>query len=244
MSVNGVRQLRKLVINYNTTAGGSAGLREYMSQNLFNFAKANPQIDILAKPIHLRGTANVTASWLNGRRETIPLANLDAREVSRKLRRLRDRAGGDERDRRFANPKSKCPSIQGKWQLDMNVTNDLTKPDLVINGKYNTPPRNPLDLEITLVSDGLPHPNTGKDWVELGEESMKHLAKHKVEKAARLKLEAEEIEWAKKNPELAIEKHKKLMIEHKSITSKQAAIDEAEKKKAKAAAAAPAKGKK
>jgi hypothetical protein len=244
MSINGVRQLRKLVINYNTTAGGSAGLRDYMSQHLYSFAAANPDIDIIAKPIYLRGTATVTASWMNGRRETLPLANLDATEISQKLRKLRNRTGVDERERRFVTQRSKFPSVQGKWTESMNMKNDLTKPDLVINGKPNTLPPNPLDMEITLLTEGLPDPKTKKDWVEMGEDNMKHLAQHKVQREARKKAEAAEAEWAKKNPELAVEKEKKMLIEMKANAAKQAAAEEAEKKKLKPAAAAAPKGKK
>jgi len=241
MSVQGVRQLRRLVISYNATAGGSAGLRDYMSHHIYGFAAANPQVDIIARPIYLRGTATVTASWLNGRRETLPLANLNATEVMTKLERLRDRTGADERDLRFVSPKSKHPSIQGRWSVDTNLTkkNDLTKPNLVINGKYNTPPPNPWDVKITLVTEGLPHPNTGKDWEEVAKDSVLLLAKHKAEKEARIKAEKVEAQWALKNPALAAEKRKKLMIEQKATVAKNTASEEAEKKKVKAAVTAP-----
>lgn len=247
MSVHGVRQLRKLIINYNTTAGGSAGLREYMSQQLHSFAEANPDIDIIARPIYFKGTATVTASWLNGRRETLPLANLDASEISTKIRKLRNRVGTDERDLKFVSPKSKFPSIQGKWTNEFNLKNDLSAPDLMINGKHNTPPPNPLDFNISLITEGLPHPVTKKDWEEVGQDSMKHLAKFQVEREARRKARLAEMEWAKKNPELAVEKQKKQMIEMKASIAKKAAAEEAEKKKMKApssAAVAAPKGKK
>lgn len=247
MSIKGVRQLRKLVINYNTTAGGSAGLREYMSEHLFSFAESNPDVSIIARPIYLRGTATVTASWMNGRRETLPLANLDASEISSKIRRLRNRTGVDERERRFVSPRSRFPSIQGRWTSDLNMKNDLTHPDLVVNGKHNTPPPNPLDFSINLITEGLPHPHTKKDWAEVAEDSKGKLAKHQLQLAARKKAEAEETAWAKKNPEQAVEKRKKQMAELKANVAKQAAAEEAEKKKVKpAAVAAPAatKGKK
>ena len=246
MSIHGVRQLRKLVIDYNTTAGGSAGLREYMSQHLYNFAAANPDVDIIARPIYFRGIATVTASWLNGRRETIPLANLDASEVATKIRKLRNRAGEDERDRKFVSPRSKFPSVQGPWTPEFNLKNDLSKPDLVVNGKYNTPPANPLDFQIELITEGLPHPVTKQDWDQVAEESKPKLAKHLEEREAKKKAAVIEAEWAKKNPQLAAEKRKKLLAERKAEIAKQVA--EAEKKQAAvkkgpAIAAAPAKKK-
>ena len=234
MSINGVRQLRKLVISYNTTAGGSAGLRDYMARFLYRFAEANPAIDIIARPIHLRGVATVTASWLNGRRETVQLANLDATEVSTKLTKLRNRTGRDERDLRFASGRPQFPSVQGRWTVDMNVKNDTSKPFLTINGRPNKPPGDYRDSEITLLTEGMPDPVTGKSWEEVGADSLKHLAEHQVKKAARIKAGREEYDWAKKHPEQALEKQKKMMIEQKALAMKQAAADEAEKKKAKA----------
>jgi len=253
MSINGVKQLRKLVINYNITAAGSNGLREFMSRYLYPFAEANPDINIIAKPITFRGIANVTAQWLNGRRETIPLANLEARAVLRKINMLRNRVGRDERDLVFqTDPETRCKSVQGRWTVELNRVNDLSKPDLVINGVPNTPPKNPWDKPLELVSDGLPHPNTHKSWEEVGADSMKHLEKWKEQKAKERKAAAEHRELKKKDPKAAEEVEKKWIADEKVRFAKIVAKEEADKKAARAAAGvvksaptpAPAKGKK
>ena len=44
MALNGVKQLKELLIRYSDYDGSSKGIREWMSKSLINFASTNPEL--------------------------------------------------------------------------------------------------------------------------------------------------------------------------------------------------------
>eukprot|EP00276_Gloeochaete_wittrockiana_P013448 CAMPEP_0184334336 /NCGR_PEP_ID=MMETSP1089-20130417/3164_1 /TAXON_ID=38269 ORGANISM="Gloeochaete wittrockiana, Strain SAG46.84" /NCGR_SAMPLE_ID=MMETSP1089 /ASSEMBLY_ACC=CAM_ASM_000445 /LENGTH=117 /DNA_ID=CAMNT_0026658569 /DNA_START=65 /DNA_END=419 /DNA_ORIENTATION=- len=98
MSKRGVWQLKRLTIFYCSRGGSSRGAREYIDTRLVDFAKSNPQLQIIA--------ANEMADT--------PSFMANTGEIHEKIMSLRD-GFGQKGSKLATNTITKHPSIQGIW---------------------------------------------------------------------------------------------------------------------------------
>jgi len=125
----------------------------------------------------------------------------------------------------------------------LNLKNDLTRDDLVVNGVANKPWGNPVG-ELQLLVEGLPNPVTNETMEQMGPAKMKHLAEHLKKKAERKAIERAERESVRGNPEKARELQRAKLAVAKVAATKSAAKEQVDKKAAAAAEAAKKGGKK
>mmetsp|Transcript_49683 Transcript_49683/g.129524 ORF Transcript_49683/g.129524 Transcript_49683/m.129524 type:complete len:127 (+) Transcript_49683:83-463(+) len=110
----GVWQCRSLLIRFCKSGGSSQGVRQFLEQNLVNFAEANPQVQIAVSPRPNRHPL-VRGWYVRDKSKTLSLRNLSASQVMERLLLLRDmRPVGL---RKWAKPFRSPPSVQGEWQM-------------------------------------------------------------------------------------------------------------------------------
>ena len=97
--------------------------RQYLEENLVNFAEANPHMQIAVAPRPNRHPF-VRGWYLRDGSKTLSLRNLSAAQIVERLHFLRDmRPVGL---RKFAKPFRTSPSVQGEWQLGQLLRPHLT----------------------------------------------------------------------------------------------------------------------
>jgi large subunit ribosomal protein L43 len=92
MALNGVRQMKELVIRYSDYDGSSKGIREWLRTTVVNFAKHNPELVIkteLKRNVH----PYVRGVYMNGNSKTICIKNLDTEKISGYVADLRNQIG-------------------------------------------------------------------------------------------------------------------------------------------------------
>jgi large subunit ribosomal protein L43 len=92
MSLNGVRQLKELLIRYSDRDGSSRGLISWMNQNLVKFAESNPTLQITTE-IKRNKHPIVRGMYINGNSKTICIKNLDPEIVFEHVLHLRNQIG-------------------------------------------------------------------------------------------------------------------------------------------------------
>ncbi|XP_026318511.1 39S ribosomal protein L43, mitochondrial [Hyposmocoma kahamanoa] len=123
-----VCQLQRIVLKFCKSHGGSRGLRDYIEQNLVDFAKENPGIVVYLKPRRHR-SAVVVGEYLNGERVWMSLHNKTHSEITKWIEVLRTQHGdvSSVRLRKFQH--TEYPSVQGPWtpftfkDSELNVAN-------------------------------------------------------------------------------------------------------------------------
>jgi large subunit ribosomal protein L43 len=92
MSLRGVRQLKELTIRYSDIDGSSKGIRNWMGNNLLNFAKENPTLLVRAV---LRRSRHpfVRGHYLNGNTKTIGIKNETPGDINDYVYFLRNQIG-------------------------------------------------------------------------------------------------------------------------------------------------------
>ncbi|EOD16571.1 hypothetical protein EMIHUDRAFT_76013 [Emiliania huxleyi CCMP1516] len=118
MCSRGVWQLRTLLLKYCDYGGSSQGVRDWISTQLAPFAKANPQIEIIASRQPGRHP-HVKARYLADGDKALSLKGLSWQQVSMRLQFLRD--SRPVRLRKWDKPFRSTPSIQGEWQLGQQL---------------------------------------------------------------------------------------------------------------------------
>lgn len=120
MSLNGVWQLKEIVLQYCKHGGSSRGAREFMkSPELIRFASENPQIKFIfanknGRHPHLRGT------YINDIEHTHDLRKKEPDVILQKMYMLRNQSGRSTHNfRRWSRPKSEFSSIQGRWHPEV-----------------------------------------------------------------------------------------------------------------------------
>lgn len=92
MSLRGVRQLQKVIIQYSDIDGSSKGVREWMRKNLVQFAESSPQAEIVT--IRARNAHPIIrAHYVNGNKKQIGLKNLESNTVDEHAKFLRNQIG-------------------------------------------------------------------------------------------------------------------------------------------------------
>jgi hypothetical protein len=92
MALNGVRQMKELVIRYSDYDGSSKGIREWLRTTVVSFAKHNPELVIkteLKRNVH----PYVRGVYMNGNSKTICIKNLDTEKISGYVADLRNQIG-------------------------------------------------------------------------------------------------------------------------------------------------------
>mmetsp|Transcript_9897 Transcript_9897/g.16281 ORF Transcript_9897/g.16281 Transcript_9897/m.16281 type:complete len:133 (-) Transcript_9897:149-547(-) len=113
MSKRGVWQLKRLTIFYCSRGGSSRGAREYIDTRLVDFAKSNPQLQIIAAIRNGRHPF-VHGEYVNDFIKTDGIKNLTQGEIHEKIMSLRD-GFGQKGSKLATNTITKHPSIQGIW---------------------------------------------------------------------------------------------------------------------------------
>mmetsp|Transcript_11348 Transcript_11348/g.27927 ORF Transcript_11348/g.27927 Transcript_11348/m.27927 type:complete len:132 (-) Transcript_11348:131-526(-) len=113
--IRGAWQLKKLVINYCKTPS-SRGVYELMNGNdLIDFAKNNPQIEITAK-LRPQKLPHVVGTYVEGQEQQISIKNSTPKEILGVMNTLRNRSFRDtQRLEHWGKPMTQCPSVQGRW---------------------------------------------------------------------------------------------------------------------------------
>lgn len=116
MSVDGVWQCRRLVIQYCRNGGSSFGVRELPTSQLFvDFAKRNPHLKIDFRPRNGRHPT-VTGSYINDTEHVHDLRKLTVTQILDKLEMLRNQSGRHvPRFKKWQRVRSDTPSFQGYW---------------------------------------------------------------------------------------------------------------------------------
>ncbi|KAI8074727.1 thioredoxin-like protein [Gongronella butleri] len=109
-----VLQCRKLVFNYCEHWGSSKGMVDYIKKDLVNFARENPQIEIVVQQRKAKHPV-VRGYYLNGRDKVICTRNMQANEISNKVNLLQSSSG--EKLRLLAKKPvvSTTESVRGIW---------------------------------------------------------------------------------------------------------------------------------
>ncbi|CEP02888.1 Large ribosomal subunit protein mL43 [Plasmodiophora brassicae] len=123
MSINGVKQLKRLVVHYCHWGGSSAHLRAFVQgDEIVRFARENPEIEIVAKK--RPGHPFLVAEYLNGKTHEIGIKNKDQKAILSTIYQLRNRSGRDKSTLNYwGRPQTHHPSIQGRWSP---VANDAS----------------------------------------------------------------------------------------------------------------------
>jgi large subunit ribosomal protein L43 len=92
MSINGVRQLKKLSIRYSDYDGSSKGIREWIRLNILPFAENNPDLFVRTNLKRNKHPCLVGA-YRNGNIKTIGVKNLTVEEIDGYVLDLRNQVG-------------------------------------------------------------------------------------------------------------------------------------------------------
>ncbi|CAG8595712.1 5154_t:CDS:2 [Paraglomus brasilianum] len=107
-------QCRKMVFHYCERSGSSQGMIEYLKNGLVQFARKNPQIEIVVKPRPSKHPV-IRGIYLNGNDKVICVRNLDTATIAEKVHQIRD-SSGKKADKRFKKPVlSTTESVRGIW---------------------------------------------------------------------------------------------------------------------------------
>ncbi|KAL1936145.1 hypothetical protein VTP01DRAFT_279 [Rhizomucor pusillus] len=109
-----VLQCKKLVFNYCERWGSNKGMIEYIKKDLIDFAKKNPQIEILVQPRPHHHPV-IRGYYLNGRDKVICTRNMTPKEISDKVNLLRDSSGAKMKNLAKKPVISTTESVRGIW---------------------------------------------------------------------------------------------------------------------------------
>mmetsp|Transcript_12627 Transcript_12627/g.17506 ORF Transcript_12627/g.17506 Transcript_12627/m.17506 type:complete len:132 (-) Transcript_12627:41-436(-) len=114
--IRGAWQLERLVINYSRTPS-SRGVYDLMREknSLVEFAKANPQIEIVTK-LNPNRMPHVIGTYVGKIEHQVGIKNANPEDIMKVLHKLRNRSSRDTSSlKHWGKPITKCPSIQGLW---------------------------------------------------------------------------------------------------------------------------------
>ncbi|CAF0739374.1 unnamed protein product [Rotaria sordida] len=125
-----VCQLQRLTIQVCKEFRTSYGTREWIANDLMNFARQHPYVVVYVQPRRHRAP-NLIGEYLSGDRQWIPLSNCDRQQINWWVHSLLTQQG-DPQWRLLKQMHTDSPSIQGIWTPFTNKPNDLitrTYPD-------------------------------------------------------------------------------------------------------------------
>ncbi|XP_013195716.2 large ribosomal subunit protein mL43 [Amyelois transitella] len=109
-----VCQLQRIVLKFCKTHGGSRGIRDFIEQDMVEFAKQNPGVVMYLKPRRHRSPI-VVAEYLNGDRVWMSMHNKTHSEITKWIETLRTQQGDISATRLRKYQYTDHPSIQGPW---------------------------------------------------------------------------------------------------------------------------------
>ncbi|CAG9789853.1 unnamed protein product [Diatraea saccharalis] len=109
-----VPQLQRIVLKFCKSNGSSRGLRDFIEQDLVDFAKQNPSVVVYLKPRRHRGPV-IVAEYLNGDRVWMGMHNKTHSEITKWIEVLRTQQGDIASLRLRKYQYTDYPSVQGPW---------------------------------------------------------------------------------------------------------------------------------
>ncbi|XP_045781535.1 39S ribosomal protein L43, mitochondrial [Maniola jurtina] len=109
-----VCQLQRIVLKFCKSHGGSRGLRDFIEQDLVDFAKQNPSVVVYLKPRRHRSPV-VVAEYLNGDKVWMSMHSKTHSEITKWIEVLRTQQGDISGARLRKYQYTDHPSIQGPW---------------------------------------------------------------------------------------------------------------------------------
>ncbi|XP_045505854.1 39S ribosomal protein L43, mitochondrial [Colias croceus] len=109
-----VCQLQRIVLKFCKSHGGSRGIRDFIEQDLVDFAKQNPGVVVYLKPRRHRSPV-VVAEYLNGDRVWMSVHQKTHSEITKWIENLRTQQGDIASTRLRKYQYTDHPSIQGPW---------------------------------------------------------------------------------------------------------------------------------
>ncbi|KAF8454317.1 thioredoxin-like protein [Terfezia claveryi] len=87
-----ILQCKRLEFNYCDWAGASEGMKAFLTHNLPEFAKANPQIEMVVSPRPNKHPI-IRGVYINGREKVICVRNLQHQQILEKANLLKNSSG-------------------------------------------------------------------------------------------------------------------------------------------------------
>ncbi|KAI8427120.1 hypothetical protein MSG28_014743 [Choristoneura fumiferana] len=109
-----VCQLQRIVLKFCKSNGSSRGIRDYIEQDLVEFAEQNPGVVVYLKPRRHRAPI-VVGEYLNGDRVWMSMHNKTHSEITKWIEVLRTQQGDVAATRLRKYQSTDHPSIQGPW---------------------------------------------------------------------------------------------------------------------------------
>lgn len=109
MSIAGVPQLQRLIIQSSTVGGSSAGTREFIKTMLPQLQQTNPHVSVKLEYVSNRHPV-VRAKYLNGYKQQLSLRNADAQETYSLIKALTEKTGR---------------VISRKWYVSINIPSHI-----------------------------------------------------------------------------------------------------------------------
>ncbi|XP_045483206.1 39S ribosomal protein L43, mitochondrial [Harmonia axyridis] len=109
-----VCQLQRVVLKFCKNHGGSRGMREFIEEDLLDFAKENPGVVVYLKPRRHRGPV-IKAEYLSGNTQWLGCSMFTKDEIYKWLNLFKTQQGDKEGIRLRKLWHTETPSIQGPW---------------------------------------------------------------------------------------------------------------------------------
>ncbi|XP_058804840.1 large ribosomal subunit protein mL43 [Phymastichus coffea] len=109
-----IGQLQRVTLKFCKTHGASRGLREFIENDLLNYAKENPGVVVYVKPRRHRGPV-IRAEYLSGEIHWIPVHNYSRDEIVKYMELVRTQSSNGSTLRLRKMWHTEFPSIQGTW---------------------------------------------------------------------------------------------------------------------------------
>ncbi|XP_041968671.1 39S ribosomal protein L43, mitochondrial [Aricia agestis] len=109
-----VCQLQRVVLKFCKSHGGSRGLRDFIEQDLVEFARENPGVVVYLKPRRHRSPI-IVGEYLNGDRVWMNMHNKTHSEITKWIEVLRTQQGDVSAARLRKYQYTDYPSVQGPW---------------------------------------------------------------------------------------------------------------------------------
>ncbi|XP_041370660.1 39S ribosomal protein L43, mitochondrial-like [Gigantopelta aegis] len=123
-----VCQLQRITVKFCKSSGASRGTRDFIENHLLDFTKTNPGVVVYLKPRRNR-SPQLFAEYLNGRTESMNIANFTKDEIFQWVEHFRTRSGTEIM--RFRKEwHTDTPSIQGVWTPFTNKDTALNVTEL------------------------------------------------------------------------------------------------------------------
>lgn len=122
--------LYRIIFRYCSHSGDSKGMKDYLKECLLEWARQNPTIECIVRPI-LGRRPILWAFYLQGNSQRqICVKNLSKEEIQKKVDLLHDLTGPSEKERFHEHVQSTTPSVRPIWDPwhHSNVMNPLMNP--------------------------------------------------------------------------------------------------------------------